>query len=96
MPVKSVCVSIGSRCSGNEMCTTIFKEMNFFNLVTRVGSEPLFQSLSQKTALVKGVVYDRKFDFIVMKFRMAVMVWFRFIAIKSKVSQRISTLRPTI
>ena len=77
-----ICVSIGSKSTGNEMCTTIFK-MNFFNLVTRVVSEPLFSSLSQKTTLVKGVVFDGKFDFITMKFRIAVRVWFRFIAMST-------------
>ena len=56
-------------------------EKNQCNLVPRVASEPLFQSSSQKTTLVRGVVFDGEFDFIAMKFRMAVRVWFRLIPI---------------
>ena len=45
------------------------------NLVPRVVSEPLFQSSSHKTTPVQGVVFGGEFDFIAMKFRMAVRVW---------------------
>ena len=48
---------------------------------TRVVSEPLFQSSSQKTTLVQRVVFDGEFDFIAIRFRIAVRIWFRFIAI---------------
>ena len=47
------------------------------NLVPREVSEPLFQSSSQKTTLVQGVVFYGEFDFIAMKFRMDIRVWFR-------------------
>ena len=53
------------------------------NLVPRVVSEPQFQSSSQKTTLVQGVVFDGEFDFIAIKFRMAVKEWFRFNAIST-------------
>ena len=39
---------------------------DFCNLVPMVVSEPLFQSSSQKTTLVQGVVSDGEFDFIAM------------------------------
>ena len=48
--------------------------MEIINLVPRVVSEPLFQSSSQKTTLVQGVVFEGEFDFIAMKFRMIVSV----------------------
>ena len=50
------------------------------NLVPKVVSEPLFQSSPQKTTLVQGVIFYGDFDFIAMKFRMAVRVWFRLIS----------------
>ena len=53
------------------------------NLVPREVFEPLFQSSSQKTTLVQRVVFDGEFDFIAMKFRMAVRLWFRIIAIRT-------------
>ena len=46
------------------------------NLALRAVSKLLFQSSSQKTTLVQGVVFDEKFDFIAMKFQMAVRVRF--------------------
>ena len=57
--------------------------MFLLNLVPRIVSEPPFQSSSQKTTVVQGVVFYGKFDFIAMKFRIAVRVWFRFIAIST-------------
>ena len=45
-------------------------------LIPRVVSVLLFQSSSQKTTLVQGAILDGEFDFIVMKFQMAVRVLF--------------------
>ena len=66
------------------------------NHVPREVSEPLFQSSSQKTSLVQGIVFVGEFDFIATNFRMAVRVWFRFIAINTLLTSKILDLQQDV